>query len=182
MQTKKHGATRTSRITRPASRARRGLARRALSGVLALVFSFALSPVLEPALPPPVRAAAESGAAAPTIIRQPSDGTFAKGAVLRLYVTALSATDSPLTYTWSAKGPSGEQDVPIPAADNGKAVLTTTAPSEAGVYAYQVTVTESGAAPAVSREASIKIVDKALQPQLMNGDFGTDADKSFPGT
>ncbi|MDR2420528.1 MAG: hypothetical protein LBD49_00290, partial [Oscillospiraceae bacterium] len=151
--------------------------KRALSALLAAAMLLSFSPIF----PPPIRAAADVGAA-PTIIRQPSDGTFAKGAVLRLYVTALSATDSPLTYTWSAKGPGGSAVVAIPAADNGKAVLTTTAPSAAGVYTYQVTVAESDAAEAVSREAIIEVVDKALQPQLMNGDFETDATTSFPGT
>ncbi|MDR1589291.1 MAG: hypothetical protein LBS51_03775, partial [Oscillospiraceae bacterium] len=111
------------------------------------------------------------GDAPPVIERHPSDGTFAKSATLRLYVTAYSQTDSALTYEWSAVDEEGGA-VDIPATDNGKSVLTTETPDTAGTYTYSVTVTDANAplSPAES-SATITIVDKVLPKELLNGKF-----------
>ncbi|MDR2665102.1 MAG: hypothetical protein LBC21_02345, partial [Oscillospiraceae bacterium] len=118
-------------------------------------------------------------AAPPTIMRDPSDGTFATGAVLRLYVTAVSQTDSPLTYTWSAKKVEDDTEttVEILPADNGKSVLTTTAPSAAGTYEYTVTVTDKNGSSTAS--AKIKVVDRTLEDHIINGDFSAIENKGL---
>ncbi|MDR1589287.1 MAG: hypothetical protein LBS51_03745, partial [Oscillospiraceae bacterium] len=121
------------------------------------------------------------GDAPPVIERHPSDGTFAKSATLRLYVTAYSQTGGALEYEWSAVD---EHDVTviIPPKDNGKSVLTTTTPSAAGTYKYSVTVTDSidGGGTTVSSAATIKIVDRELKPEIQNGNFTDYPTNVFP--
>ncbi|MDR2296024.1 MAG: hypothetical protein LBD95_04425, partial [Clostridiales Family XIII bacterium] len=162
--------------------------RRTLVAVLVLA-------LLLPILPSVPRVAAD-GVEAPRIVRQPSDGTYSEQATARFYVRASSPDDGYLTYAWYISGP---YNAPIPADRTGdltgvkiegaeSSVLTTLTPAVTGTlyYYYWVEIqNHSGGETSTSlrsRAALAKIVDKALQPQLMNGDFETDAATSFPGT
>jgi hypothetical protein len=107
------------------------------------------------------------GVAAPYIAKSPADGVFAKGATLRLYLSAASTDGGFLTYQWwrsplkaEALVPAGgggvlsdEQilalkadpnKVAISEADGGKkSILQTSAGSQAGYYYYWATVTNN---------------------------------------
>ncbi|MDR1799749.1 MAG: hypothetical protein LBR19_07720, partial [Bifidobacteriaceae bacterium] len=101
------------------------------------------------------------------------DSVYAKSATLRLSVQADSTDGSALTYQWkwsANQDKSGATKVTGLDGSDARAVLTATAPATPGTYYYWVEIT-AGTATVTSNLATVVVVDRTLETQLMNGDF-----------
>ncbi|MDR3037584.1 MAG: InlB B-repeat-containing protein, partial [Coriobacteriales bacterium] len=146
----------------------------------------------------------DDAAVLPSITRQPSAATYAKGTQVAFYVNASSVDGGYLSYQWyqsilytspqptnpdgtltsAAQATIKASGTAINTAAGKQAVLTTTAPATAGYYYYWVEITNNLDAngngttadpgETATRESAYvraKVVDRTLEPQLMNGDF-----------
>ncbi|MDR1330416.1 MAG: hypothetical protein LBK23_12530, partial [Oscillospiraceae bacterium] len=177
-----------------------GFLRRALSLALAAALALGLLPALPPGILPeiiPPTVALAEGAAAPSILRQPADATYAENATARFYVSASSPEGGYLTYQWYRSGPFTEK-VNDPSRTDGtaindpdstgtSAVLTTKtdAPADAGTHYYyywaEITNNAEGKEPTTTttRIAEAKIVDRTLKDRVMYGDFQAYSNNSY---
>ncbi|MDR1768241.1 MAG: InlB B-repeat-containing protein [Propionibacteriaceae bacterium] len=111
--------------------------------------------------------------------KQPvEEATYSRGATMRMVVQAESTNGGYLTYQWMRGTKASMSDgVPVGEALNGsdkKAVLVATSLNAPGTYFYWVTVTNhlgDDATDVNSSLSTITVVDRQLEPKLMNGDF-----------
>jgi hypothetical protein len=120
----------------------------------------------------------------PVISRQPAGATYSKNATARFYVNAYSIDGGYLEYQWyrSQLFSAPESDINViktgatPLSGGIAATLITTAPTVTGTqYCYywvKITNNKDGDSDFIeSAFALTRIVDRTLEPQLMNGDF-----------
>jgi hypothetical protein len=140
------------------------LVKKSISCLLAL----AMLAAMVPALSPPLTAYAEEVTSTILITKQPADGVFAQSAPLRLYVQADSNTGGFLSYQWyQGEDPTDATLI----TGQTSATLSATTPATAGTYYYYCQVSMAGAASVDTRVAAVKVVDRTLETQLMNGDY-----------